>query len=120
METKHTQGEWRLTEYETPNEYNQPDLDSYQISCGKKDICVLWPIRNIDKKYIYETFTYCLEETEANAKLIAAAPDLLSICKSFNTMLANGWADIKAKEGHESEIAQLFRDNIEAIKKATE
>ena len=53
-------------------------------------------------------------------KLHDAAPKLLNICIAFNKMLAEDKVDIKAKEGYGSEIAQLFRDNIEAIKKATE
>ncbi len=70
---KHTKGECEITNYETPNEYNQPDLDNFQISSGITDICVLWPISNPDLDRFDKALKYDEEETEANAELIKEA-----------------------------------------------
>lgn len=68
-EFKGTQGEWQTGIYDTPNLYDQPDLSETQVVCRGEDICVLWPTSN--------------NEEEFNAKLIAAAPELLEALQSI-------------------------------------
>lgn len=80
-----------------------------------------WRIDIYENGLIFCTvFGKTRDHAEENAKLVCAASKLFNSCASFNEMLARGKATIKATEGFESEIAQLFRDNIEAINKATE
>lgn len=68
MKTKHTSGEIKITDYETPNEYNQPDLSEWQLTCGELNICVLWPIERPDLSFLDKRNTYRDEETNANAE----------------------------------------------------
>ena len=95
METKFTKGEWAF--YETPN-YHKPECSRIEVSSRDSS---LWICKVQNSGYIAE------DEGLANAKLIAAAPELLDAC-------------VKALEHHQgahSEIRLILR---EAIKKATE
>lgn len=83
METKHTQGNWDVTAI-----YNNPLSD--------------------DKLYIINKgSSTSLKEMQANAKLIAAAPDLL---EALQAMI----------DGKERDFSKLVEKAQAAIKKATE
>lgn len=89
METKHTKGEWTAT----------------QTSISDSNGVIATTYVNTVKRYIGK------QEVEANAKLIAAAPDLL---EALNDLVS--WANIKDGSNY-----KYLRDNaINAIKKATE
>ena len=107
MKTKHTKGEWKPLIKEYPN--NPKEI---YVGIGTTEelhggifctmICdMILPAT--DKEYIKQH-----EEIEANAKLIAAAPDLLERLKGF---VDRGR---KLPPSDELELAEL------AIKKATE
>lgn len=68
METKHTKGEWVLDVAPT-------SLESTITSTNGKRICDVKSYRDI---YFNDP---CEEERDANAKLIAAAPELLDACQ---------------------------------------
>ena len=65
METKHTQGEWSVSK--TVNDY------AIHTEGSPKDIALVYEYSRAIPK----------EEAEANAKLIAAAPDLLQSLRQF-------------------------------------
>lgn len=56
---KHTKGEWELSKFH----------NGVHIYCGGKKIASIW------------NALFSIREVEANAKLIAAAPDLLRACE---------------------------------------
>ena len=91
METKHTKGNWKAYKPEVSNGYWC--VDNEETSNGTLATC------------------YTLEEAEANAKLIAAAPDML---KALRTL-----------KSHHPDIYIQIPDYLriecdKAIKKATE
>lgn len=61
-EVKHTPGPWGIEQY-TPNEQAVDENTHYSIIAGSTSVATLIELS---------------EETEANAKLIAACPDMLS------------------------------------------
>jgi hypothetical protein len=62
METKHTLGQWRVQL--TTEKQHLSGIDYLDIVCGNERICAM-------------DSTLPRKETEANARLIAAAPDML-------------------------------------------
>jgi len=69
MKTKHTKGEWELSETIEMNEWGTYGID-IDVKHGEREIISIWgSSEGID------------DETMANAKLVAAAPDLLSACQ---------------------------------------
>jgi len=71
METKHTQGEWKVF------------ADTIQNEQGKiAEVCTQNQI--------------CKNNWEANAKLIAAAPDLLNACIESLSALKSGYIEQRA------------------------
>lgn len=96
MKTKHTQGEWV---------YKNKLVDkvaSQKIFCGKKVIVQM---------VAYEFFGCSISEANANAKLIAAAPELLEALKRFIKFVDNQNLDYESSMVLQAKIA---------IKKATE
>jgi hypothetical protein len=69
METKHTQGEWVVSEFHETNEHGSKMIN---IDAGSylSIISIYYSDERKDK-----------EEAEANAKLIANAPDMLSVLR---------------------------------------
>lgn len=106
---KHTKGKWQA------RTNNEGDHVIYSDNEGVKNLVAKgYFILHGNKRNIIEG------EAKANAKLIAAAPELLEFAQAFSSQLANGIIDIlKAKEGHNKEVADMVRLNISAIKKAT-
>ena len=72
METKHTQGKW---------EYVGGDYYSVEINIGESTATLSRLEKNTD------VICYERSEMEANAKLIAAAPDLLGACEELISLL---------------------------------
>ena len=64
---KHTQGKWRIN----------TTLEYIEKHSGKQTLVLS------NDRIIAEAFGVTLEEAEANAKLIASAPELLEACKRF-------------------------------------
>lgn len=97
MKTKHTSGKWMI---------DFPTLTEMTICTEEMNICTVLCI-DISE-----------EEAEANAKLIAAAPDLL---KSLNDLIAKT-SPIIYKMGVKKGFDELLalEDAKKAIKKATE
>ena len=91
METKHTQGEWRVI-----RKMNVKSSEGYICSCGGKRTSM-----SINNE---------IEMNTANAKLISAAPDLLNALRSMLSQLENE---------HVSEFMDEFINEAkEAIEKA--
>jgi hypothetical protein len=98
METKHTQGEWITT-------YGSSTHRGVRTKSGF--ICFLpKPSHYIGQDERYEKE---MEENKADAKLIAASPDLLEACKSLYNDIES-WSDIH------TDTRELI---LNAIKKAT-
>ena len=89
METKFTKGEWYITEE------METEIHSKRFPAGIDIICT---IHN----------QFLIEQTDANAKLIAAAPDLFDACVSIIK-----WAD---ELGYVNDFTKVRL----ALKKATE
>ena len=95
MKTKHTKGEWVV-------EVHSSLLYRYDI-LGKVN----------DKFHVPNQ-----EESKANIKLIAAAPELLEVLKSALAIFGRGY---EPKEGAEDTVgSRLYLEMESAIKKATE
>lgn len=116
MKTKHTKGEWKINWYK--GGINIPVSISIQkeINLGTyhEVICDILHGAKDDDDYINRW----KEETEANAKLIAAAPDLLEALNTLKErltyLIGTGRVDInKAETMRDINIAN------EVIKKAT-
>jgi len=61
------------------------------------------------------------DEAVKTAKMLSATPELLAFALRFSEQLASGKIDVlKAKTGHEKEVADMVRLNIKAIEKATQ
>ena len=96
MTQKHTQGPWGVTEHP-----NKRAFEGNLIVCpDDKDmvVCTIWTCD--DEK-----------ETKANARLIAAAPELLEACKAV-------WSAIIDGDEHEHTAEQAHNLLIKAIAKA--
>ena len=97
MKTKHTKGEWIVYEWKTEG------IDFYHIRIGKKFTDLITTVHRwkgyIDKR-----------ECKANAKLIAAAPELLEACHKAMELI----------RFQNLEDAPVVDEIEKAIKKATE
>ena len=100
MEPKFTKGEW--TFYETPN-YHKPECSRIEVSSRDSS---LWICKVQNSGYIAE------DEGLANAKLIAAAPELLGVA----TKCLEWCNSVKSIEF----VNDLRNEAEAAIKKATE
>ncbi len=96
MKTKHTQGEWTAEQYDI----------------GRKQILI-----ESEGKIISEVETELrnIEEAEANAKLIAAAPEMLLM---LNRLLSNMKILSNEKPNHKG-LKHDIKDIRKTIKKAT-
>lgn len=105
MKTKHTKGEWELqSEIAVKGKYAAHEL-----------------VINFSPNQINCVSVFCSESTPteeefANAKLIAAAPELLEALIEINSIIA----DASNKEDGKVNLGQLAKISINAIKKATE
>jgi hypothetical protein len=99
MKTQHTPGPWKFVKtIQHPEEKDQA-VSFIQTPKTCYDLCFM-------KSFFTE------EEAEANARLIAAAPELLNAC-----LLAIERLDINNMEGEENEFINEIK---EAIQKATQ
>ncbi len=107
METKHTPGKWTLT--------IDDRIEAFYLSKNNKEVKrndathhTTKTICKMELPFLQNTLN---EEQKANAKLIAAAPDLLAITQMFVDYLDSNLSE-----------AELILKNkaIESIKKATE
>jgi len=112
METKHTQSPW---EVRPQLKEKKGDRKFYVYS---NPICAECN-KSIDLRHICVTLESAVgfEEAKANAKLIAAAPELLesliTILENFRSCIAGGNGELPEDKGN---IEKAYR----AIKKATE
>lgn len=95
MKTSHTQGQWKIT----------GELKN-QIRC--KDNHVLANVNPLN--------VYGKEETQANTKLMAAAPELLEALNGAKSLIERMCIVCDLKEEGFNE----YNDSVKAIKKATE
>ncbi|MDO9345069.1 MAG: hypothetical protein Q7T99_16450 [Pseudomonas sp.] len=108
METKHTPGPW-LIQDSTVYALNErrPPVNRFHASVDSG-------YDNCDKRI-------SREEVNANAKLIAAAPDLLEALEAFER-IKDIWLPAEAEEQHAEEmyVLHMARNNmLAAIAKAT-
>lgn len=96
MKTQHTSGEWKITPFENRG---------YLILCNNE------PLAHV--KHIHEDV-----EDKANAKLIAAAPELLEALKEISK--GEGRYDMDKLIHASNTIEDMKNIAKEAIKKATE
>ena len=99
MIMKYTKGPWHITPYK------------HQITdtFGVKDIQGAW----VAKCHPFNGTINDIEESEANARLIAAAPDLLEACKEMLEDLMDLHAEPNVDDGH-----HRYQYAIDAIDKA--
>lgn len=112
MKTKHTTGKWSViseTSKEYPNhiEYSVK-ADEQQLHTNPKDENS--PLWNFNPHIADILFGRTNEEREANAKLIAAAPELLDALQTVYN-----WA----QNGNQQDLI-VFQQALSAIKSATE
>lgn len=101
MKTKHTQGNWRF-------EISSRGLNTYQLSTDEQVIGILETSQEVES----------VREAEANAKLIAAAPDLLEALNDVYN-LANQDFITKMPLNVQFVFGAIQERSKEAIKKAT-
>ena len=94
MEAKHTPGPWAVW----------PHLDSYHIRGQEKDIAFTRPA----------TETHMGKEEQANARLIAAAPDLLA---ALEELVQASYDSVNGKQYAPYHVEELGRATV-AIAKA--
>lgn len=98
METKHTAGQWQVSK--TVNDYA-----IYADSNDTKDIAAVYQYsRSIPQ-----------EEAEANAKLIAAAPDMLSTIDEAINQLQNFLDNYVVAGGESETIIKGEIKNLQAV-----
>ena len=97
MENKHTPGPWAVSR----GAQSYP----YSIESGSKTIAFIKNIKHI------RVDTFAIKETEANARLIAAAPELLEVCKLAAELVKTARRHFP-KSMHNSDKFQL--ENINA------
>jgi hypothetical protein len=100
MKTQFTKGEWSY------NKYSDGDYGVYSSDGDGSDIVVVKNTRN-DK------------ETEANLKLVAAAPDILNALDQLINRIDESWDNL-CKGTLNGAKKALLLEAREAIKKATE
>lgn len=108
METKHTKGEWRFFNHENDTEVNHTNIRSTLIVCNDGDEHFKnhpWVIAEVQNNVISKN------DGIENAKLIAAAPELLEALLQLK-------ADIFV-DGYSYRLSTMNKID-EAIKKATE
>lgn len=104
MKTKHTQGKWV---------FNNESLDHMHVEVKNQD--GYW--KHVAHVYTEHNNPPRYEEAEANAKLIAAAPELLEALVEFVEMMS---VFHKNKSGDGSQVGKCLSKVETAIKKATE
>lgn len=108
---KHTQGKWEVITW--LSDEDDPESINYQVGVKNR------PNGAMQHHIVSDCFTGCSsqEEEEANAKLIAAAPKLLSVLQKLSKSVQEHCA-ISTRP----ELMELFRvhqESIEIIKEAT-
>jgi len=91
-ETKHTPGPWTAT----PSYINLGEWEIY----GNED--------GDNAQHIGSIEAEGTEQAEANARLIAAAPDLLEACESMLGFLSADTLDLRDYEQMESEVKRVI------------
>lgn len=86
----HTLGPWEVVETETGSQYTDAkgkyDYGKQAVLVIAPDDCQAHPIADTSANHTCRT----QEECEANARLIAAAPDLLKACRAAEMALRDG------------------------------
>ena len=98
MKTTHTQGEWKVT---TDGQKVTSILDRNDAN-GFNNIC---------------SINEHIEEREANAKLIAAAPELLDALKDCEKLLSIYAESTESSLNNKGADAQIWRNAKQAINK---
>lgn len=78
-QTKFTKGEWSTDRIEERNYFNKTsDITQYEVNCGDIEVC---------GSVFLESNDMSIEEANANASLIAAAPDMYAMIKELSSEL---------------------------------
>ena len=112
MKTQHTQGGWNYYLDQDSENNNTSYENGWFRLCSNEKPWIgqvqFWPNDDISK-----------EEAEANAKLIAAAPDLLKSLQETQVLLHTYLKETPIGEKF-NRISTRLKHNLKAIKKATE
>jgi len=104
MKTQFTPGPWNISPIRTKNEFGTEGID---LTCHRyRDFATVWNMEEMES------------ENEANAKLIAAAPELLEALNILVNRIDKNWGLITSGKQNGIKTA-LLNEAKEVIKKAT-
>ncbi len=109
MSAKHTPGPWRVEDIDATSYNSEPItiLSDNAGKCSRNGVRGQWEVANVGDGLAWDEKRDAM--VRADARLIAAAPDLLAACEAMESCSANATDD---------EITRVAAQNRAAIAKA--